>query len=70
MTSTAFVRSDELPGRAAASYLEAEGLRTNVLHLPVRGSGDGGVYTTVVDVRTLWKRSSPAGSSPRTGSSR
>lgn len=55
MTSTAFVRSDELPGRAAASYLEAEGLRTNVLHLPVRGSGDGGVYTTVVDVRTLWK---------------
>ena len=55
MTSTAFLRSDELPGRAAAGYLEAEGLRTNVLHLPVRGSGDGGVYTTVADVRALWK---------------
>jgi len=55
MTSTVFLRNDELPGRAAAGYLEAEGLRTNVLHLPVRGSGDGGVYTTVADVRTLWK---------------
>jgi CubicO group peptidase (beta-lactamase class C family) len=35
-------------------YLAAEGLRTNVLHLPVRGSGDGGIYTTAADVRRLW----------------
>jgi CubicO group peptidase (beta-lactamase class C family) len=54
MTDTAFLRSDELPERAALGYLHAEGLRTNVLHLPVRGSGDGGIYTTAADVRRLW----------------
>jgi CubicO group peptidase (beta-lactamase class C family) len=54
MRDTAFLRLDELPGRAAIGYLDAEGLRTNVLHLPVRGSGDGGVYTTVADVEALW----------------
>jgi CubicO group peptidase (beta-lactamase class C family) len=54
MHSTAFLRSDELPGRAAAGYLDAEGLRTNVFHLPVRGSGDGGVYSTAADIHSLW----------------
>jgi CubicO group peptidase (beta-lactamase class C family) len=54
MASTAFLRSDELPGRAAVGYLAADGLRTNVLHLPVHGSGDGGIYTTAADIRALW----------------
>jgi CubicO group peptidase (beta-lactamase class C family) len=54
MADTAFLRSDELPGRTAVGYLTADGLRTNVLHLPVRGSGDGGIYTTAVDIRALW----------------
>jgi CubicO group peptidase (beta-lactamase class C family) len=54
MTDTAFLRSDELPGRAALGYLEDEGLRTNVFHLPVRGNGDGGVYTTAADIHALW----------------
>jgi CubicO group peptidase (beta-lactamase class C family) len=55
MHDTAFLRSDELPGRAALGYLEVDGAwRTNVFHLPVRGSGDGGVYSTVADVRSLW----------------
>jgi CubicO group peptidase (beta-lactamase class C family) len=54
MRDTAFLRSDELPTGVAYGYLEASGLRTNVLHLPVRGSGDGGVYTTAADVRALW----------------
>jgi CubicO group peptidase (beta-lactamase class C family) len=54
MRDTAFLRSDELPGRTALGFLHAEGLRTNVLHLPVRGSGDGGIYTTVADIRTFW----------------
>jgi CubicO group peptidase (beta-lactamase class C family) len=52
---TAFLRSDELPARTAVGYLAADGLRSNALHLPVRGSGDGGVYSTVADVRALWK---------------
>src|SRR5262249_37327321 len=34
MRDTEFLRSDELPGRAAVGYLEADGLQTNVLHLP------------------------------------
>jgi len=55
MGDTAFFRSDELPGRAALGYLAAEGLRTNILHLPVRGNGDGGIYTTVADVSAFWR---------------
>jgi CubicO group peptidase (beta-lactamase class C family) len=54
MSDTAFLRSDELPARAAVGYLDADGLRTNVLHLPVRGTGDGGIYTTAADIRRLW----------------
>ncbi|MFO7589650.1 MAG: serine hydrolase domain-containing protein [Acidimicrobiia bacterium] len=55
MRDTAFLRSDELPGRTALGYVEMDGApRSNVFHLPARGSGDGGVYTTVADVRALW----------------
>lgn len=52
MTCTSFLRSDQLPGDAAIGYL-ADG-RTNVFTLPVRGNGDGGIYTTVADVRRFW----------------
>ena len=54
MTRTEFLRMDSLPGDAAIGYLRADGLRTNVLHLPVVGFGDGGVFTTVHDVHRLW----------------
>lgn len=54
MRDTAFLRSDELPGRAAMGYLANDGLRTNVFHLPVRGSGDGGAYSTAEDLHRLW----------------
>lgn len=55
MHDTSFLRSDELPGRAARGYLHADGLRSNVLHLPVLGSGDGGAYTTVADFSSFWE---------------
>jgi len=56
MRDTAFLRSDELPGRAALGYLTIDGVwRTNVFHLPVRGSGDGGIYSTVADVSSFWR---------------
>ena len=55
MTRTEFLRMDSLPGDAAVGYLTDEGLRTNVLHLPVVGLGDGGVFTTVEDVHRLWR---------------
>jgi CubicO group peptidase (beta-lactamase class C family) len=55
MVDTAFLRSDELPGRAALGYLTVDGtVRTNVFHLPVRGNGDGGIYSTGADIRSLW----------------
>jgi CubicO group peptidase (beta-lactamase class C family) len=54
MSDTAFLRSDELPGRAALGYLSADEPRTNVLHLPVCGSGDGGIYSTAADISSLW----------------
>lgn len=53
MVDTAFERSDRLPGGAALGYL-ADG-RTNVHHLPVRGAGDGGAYSTVRDLEALWE---------------
>jgi CubicO group peptidase (beta-lactamase class C family) len=55
MRDTAFLRSDELPGRAAVGYLMVDGAwRTNVFHLPVRGSGDGGIYSTATDLSSFW----------------
>jgi len=56
MVDTEFLRSDELPGRTAQGYVEIDGVwRTNVHHLPVRGSGDGGIYSTVADMSALWR---------------
>lgn len=55
MTASAFLRSDELPGDAATGYLWADRPRTNVLHLPVVGTGDGGLYTTTGDVAAFWR---------------
>jgi len=54
MTATDFLRSDELPGAAARGYLAVDGLRTNVLHLPVVGSGDGGIYSSIGDLHRFW----------------
>ncbi|WP_354476037.1 serine hydrolase domain-containing protein [Marisediminicola sp. UYEF4] len=54
MLDTAFLRSDELPGRAALGYVFADGLKTNVFHLPVLGNGDGGIYSTAADLSAFW----------------
>ena len=55
MDDTAYLRSDELPGRAAVGYLSDDAPRTNVHHLPVRGKGDGGAHSTAADVAALWR---------------
>jgi CubicO group peptidase (beta-lactamase class C family) len=56
MADTAFLRSDELPGRTALGYLPVAGKsRTNVFHLPVLGSGDGGIYSTAADITAFWQ---------------
>ncbi|WP_248147764.1 serine hydrolase domain-containing protein [Microbacterium aoyamense] len=54
---TGYLRTDELPGDAALGYLyeDPASLRTNLLHLPIRGSGDGGAFTTASDISTFWR---------------
>lgn len=58
MTSSGFLRMDRLTGDVATGYIHADDhadrLRVNTLHLPVRGCGDGGLYSTVADIRSLW----------------
>jgi CubicO group peptidase (beta-lactamase class C family) len=52
MDETEFLRSDQLPGRAALGYLTVDGVpRTNVFHLPVRKNGDGGI----ADFSSFWR---------------
>ena len=56
MTDTDFLRSDALPGTAALGYVEVDGQwRTNVFHLPVVATGDGGAYTTTADMSRFWE---------------
>ncbi|MET2011860.1 serine hydrolase domain-containing protein [Microbacterium chocolatum] len=56
MERSGYLRMDTLPGDAARGYLfDDDDDRTNVLHLPVRGSGDGGVYTTAADLSRFWR---------------
>lgn len=54
LTATAYDRTDALPAATALGYLDDEGDATNVLHLPVRGNGDGGAYTTARDLSVFW----------------
>jgi CubicO group peptidase (beta-lactamase class C family) len=56
LPDTAFIRSDELPGDTALRDLPVAGRsRTNVFHLPVLGSGDGGIYSTAADITAFWQ---------------
>ena len=55
LADTGFWRTDELPGDHAIAYLHATGLRSNVLHLPVLGTGDGGISSTAADLAAFWR---------------
>jgi CubicO group peptidase (beta-lactamase class C family) len=54
MTDSGFFAFDALPSNVAAGYLDG-GLRTNVYRLPIRGGGDGGMYTTAADLDAFWR---------------
>lgn len=56
LQATAFHRMDTLPAGVATGYLsdDSSQLRTNELHLPVRGSGDGGLFSSAHDVHRFW----------------
>jgi CubicO group peptidase (beta-lactamase class C family) len=56
MSRSDFLRADELPGDAAVGYLPIDGVdRSNVFHLPVMASGDGGIHTTAADMSSFWR---------------
>jgi CubicO group peptidase (beta-lactamase class C family) len=55
LDGTRFEPSDQLPADVALGYLADDGLRTNIFHLPVVGSGDGGLISSVGDLRRLWR---------------
>lgn len=54
---TGYLRLDELPGDVAVGYPsdDPSSLRTNVLHLPVRGNGDGGAFSTTAELSRFWR---------------
>ena len=43
------------PGRHRHRLPARDSVRTNVLHLPVRGNGDGGAVTTADDLSRFWR---------------
>jgi len=54
MTDSGFFAFDELPPNVAAGYLD-DGLATNIYKVPIRGGGDGGMFTTAADLDAFWR---------------
>lgn len=56
MTRSGFFAFNRLPDQTAFGYIEEEsGWRTNIYNLPIVGASDGGAYTTLQDLETLWQ---------------
>lgn len=56
MNHSGYFAMNKLPEKTAMGYVEeAEGWRTNIFDLPIVGASDGGAFTTVGDITTLWK---------------
>ena len=53
MQNSGFYAFNDLPENTANGYLE-DRRTTNIYHLPLRGGGDGGMYTTTDDLRSFW----------------
>jgi hypothetical protein len=53
MHQSGFYAFNDLPENAANGYLQ-DRRTTNIYHLPLRGGGDGGMYTTTDDLRAFW----------------
>jgi len=53
MHRSGFHAFNDLPENTANGYLEDRST-TNIHHLPLRGGGDGGMYTTTDDLRAFW----------------
>jgi CubicO group peptidase (beta-lactamase class C family) len=56
MNRSGYFAMNKLPEKTALGYVEdALGWRTNIFNLPIVGASDGGAFTTVDDITTLWK---------------
>ncbi|WP_097003325.1 serine hydrolase domain-containing protein [Lacrimispora amygdalina] len=58
MAHTGYYELDRLPARCAANYIfdrERNDFRTNIYSVDVKGTGAGGAFTTVGDIRLFWK---------------
>jgi CubicO group peptidase (beta-lactamase class C family) len=53
MHNSGFYAFNDLPENTANGYLE-DRRTTNIYHLPLRGGGDGGMFTTTDDLRSFW----------------
>ena len=53
MHNSGFYAFNDLPENTASGYL-ADRRTTNIYQLPLRGGGDGGMYTTSADLRAFW----------------
>lgn len=57
MTSTGYYELDRLPAKCATNYIydqERGGYRTNVFSVDAKGTGAGGAFTTVNDIKAFW----------------
>jgi len=57
ITDSGFFSFTQLPENTAWGYRPNKDgtFDTNIYYLPVRGASDGGLYTTVSDIRQVWK---------------
>ena len=56
MRRSGYFAFNQLPDKTALGYIEdADTWRTNIYNLPIVGASDGGAYTTIEDLATLWK---------------
>jgi CubicO group peptidase (beta-lactamase class C family) len=56
MNSSGFFAFNDLPENTAIGYLKKDNQnKTNISNLPMRGGGDGGLYTTNSDLIQFWR---------------
>lgn len=54
MVNSGFYALNQLPENTAFGYKE-DRKTTNIFNLPIRGGGDGGMFTTAEDLKSFWK---------------
>lgn len=57
MTSTGYYELDRLPAKCASNYIciaQDQTYRTNIFSVDAKGTGAGGAFTTVGDIRRFW----------------